>query len=337
MNKISVTFFQRKARRYNNFSIENYFNAVRSGLPANIIARLSISKYESNGIFKRLYNSIEAAYKQSDINHVTGDVHYLTYFLKRKKTVLSIMDCGQLKELTGIQFRLFRFFWFQLPASKSSYITTISTATKNDLLKYIKFDENKIKVIPVCIAEDFKRLDKVFNKTKPRILQVGVTPNKNLERLVAALENIACILVIIGNVPAAIKKLAQEKNIELEYFDKPLSTTEVVEQYNLADVITLISTLEGFGMPIVEGNTVGRVVITGNITSMPEVASDAAHLVDPFSIDSMRNGFLKIISDDPYRDTLIAKGFENCKRFSNEKIAGQFTGLYTAMIGEMKN
>ena len=334
--KITVTFYQRRARKYNNFSIENYFNAVRAGLSGDIIPKVSISKYESNGIFRRLYNSIEAISRQSDVNHITGDVHYLAYFLKRRKTLLSIMDCGQLKVLKGIKLKLFRFFWFQLPAAKSNYITTISTATKQDLLNYIRFDEDKIKVIPVCIADDFKRNDKPFNKIRPRILQVGVTPNKNLERLVTALENIACVLVIIGNVPEHIKALAVEKEVALEFFDRPLSMAEVVEQYNLADVITLISTLEGFGMPIVEGNTVGRVVITANVTSMPEVAADAAHLADPFSTESMREGFNKIINDDGYRNSLIENGFENRKRFSKTKIAEQFTGLYKAIAGNQQ-
>ncbi len=330
--EIRVTYYQRKSRKYNNFSIENYFNAVRLGLPKNIIPAVKICTYESNGIFKRLYNSIEAISRQSDVNHITGDVHYLAFFLKRKKNVLSVMDCGQLKVLKGIKLKLFRFFWFQLPAAKSNYITTISTATKNDLLTYIKFDENKIKVIPVCISDDFKRSDKIFNKIKPRILQVGVTPNKNLERLVAALENISCVLVIIGKVPAHIKLLAGEKNVELELFDRPLSIEEVMEQYNLADIITLISTLEGFGMPIVEGNTIGRAVITGNITSMPEVAADAAHLVDPFSIESMKEGFIQIINDNQYRNKLIERGFENCKRFSNVKIAEQFAEVYNSVV-----
>lgn len=331
-NKIRVTYYQRKARRYNNFSIENYFNAVRMALNPDIIPSISISKYESNGIFKRIYNCIEAISRQSDVNHITGDVHYLTYFLKRKKTVLSVMDCGQLKKLKGVKFKLFRFFWFRLPAAKSNYITTISTATKNDLLNYIKFDADKIKVIPVCIAAGFKRSDKAFNKTKPRILQIGVTPNKNLERLVSALENIPCTLVVIGEVPEHINLLANEKRVELKFFERPLSNEEVVEQYTLADVITLISTLEGFGMPIVEGNTVGRVVITGNITSMPEVAGDAAHLADPFSVEDMREGFLKIMGDDEYRNKLIERGFENCKKFSGKKIAEQFTEVYKAIV-----
>ena len=210
--KLRVTYYQRKARLYNNFSIENYFAAVRLALPENIMPNVCKSRYESNGVFKRIYNCIEAIFRQGDINHITGDVHYLNYFLKKKKNVLTVMDCGQLKVLKGIKFKLFRYLWFQVPAAKSNYITTISSATKADLLNYIKFDERKIRVIPVCISSAFKRNDKIFNKVKPCILQVGVTPNKNLERLILAPENIPCILVVIGNVPSHIKMLQKKKS-----------------------------------------------------------------------------------------------------------------------------
>ena len=120
--KLKVTFYQRKARRYNNFSIENYFNAVRSGLTDQVLPKVSISKYESNGILKRLYNSFEAIPRQGDINHVTGDVHYLTSFLYKRKTLLTVMDCGQLKVLKGVKLKLFRYFWFRLPAARSNCV-----------------------------------------------------------------------------------------------------------------------------------------------------------------------------------------------------------------------
>ncbi|MDB5222999.1 MAG: glycosyl transferase group 1 [Chitinophagaceae bacterium] len=332
MEKIKVTYYQRKPRKYNNFSLENYFDSMRSVLPDNIISAISISKFESIGVFKRIYNIIEAIFKQGDVNHITGDVHFLNYFLNSKKNVLTVLDCGQLKILKGLKLKLFYILWFKIPVSKSSYITTISTATKNDLLGYVKFNPDRIKVVPVCISPKFTKSDKAFNSNIPRILQIGVAPNKNIERLIDALENISCVLVLVGNVPGSIKKIAREKRVEIEVFHKPLSETEMIQQYKEADIITLVSTLEGFGMPIVEGNATGRVVITGNVTSMPEVAGSAAHLADPFSIESIREGFIKIITDEEYRNSLIQNGFENCKRFSNIKIAEQFSEIYSAVV-----
>jgi len=81
-------------------------------------------------------------------------------------------------------------------------------------------------------------------------------------------------------------------------------------------------------MPILEAQATGRVVITSNILSMPEVAGDAACLVDPENIAGIRAGFMKIINDDDYRNHLIERGFENIKRFDPQRIAQQYLSLY---------
>jgi len=81
-------------------------------------------------------------------------------------------------------------------------------------------------------------------------------------------------------------------------------------------------------MPILEAQAVGRPVITSNILSMPEVAGDAACLVDPFDVSAIREGILKIIQDGSYREELIRKGQMNIRRFDPEKIALQYLDLY---------
>jgi glycosyltransferase involved in cell wall biosynthesis len=81
-------------------------------------------------------------------------------------------------------------------------------------------------------------------------------------------------------------------------------------------------------MPIVEANAVGRVVVTSNLLSMPEVAGGAAHLVDPFDVSSIRSGILKVIEDDSYREALITKGFANRKRFDTRQIAQEYAEIY---------
>src|SRR5207249_2293530 len=90
---LQVTFFQRKPRSVGNYSVEFIFNDVRLRLKDCILARTVFSKYESNGLFKRIYNCLEAAFKQGDVNHVTGDVNYLGLFLYKKKTIHTILDC----------------------------------------------------------------------------------------------------------------------------------------------------------------------------------------------------------------------------------------------------
>mgnify|MGYP001403095046 CR=1 FL=1 len=81
-------------------------------------------------------------------------------------------------------------------------------------------------------------------------------------------------------------------------------------------------------MPIIEGNTIGRAVLTSNVTSMPEVALDCAVLVDPYNVEDIRKGVLKIINEDDFRDQMIERGYANVDRFKVETIAAEYTQLY---------
>jgi glycosyltransferase involved in cell wall biosynthesis len=88
------------------------------------------------------------------------------------------------------------------------------------------------------------------------------------------------------------------------------------------------STYEGFGLPIIEANAVGRPVVTSHLWSMPEVAGKSALLVDPYDVASIRDGVLSIIEDAHLRSVLIKNGLENIKRFRLSLIAEQYSALY---------
>ena len=89
------------------------------------------------------------------------------------------------------------------------------------------------------------------------------------------------------------------------------------------------STYEGFGMPLIEAQSVGTLVLTSNISSMPEVAGDnTAMLVNPFDVDSIRDGLQRILSDAAFRESCIANGYENVKRFDPVVISNMYYELY---------
>ena len=331
--KLKVVYFTRKQRYLGNFSVETYFEKVRQNLNPDFIPVLCTMPYESNGLFKRTANMLYCIFKQGDINHITGDIHYVATFLKKSKTILTVLDCGMLYESSGLKNKIFKIFWFTVPINKCKFITAVSNATKDDLIKLTNCGPKKIYVVYVCINDSFKKNSKAFNLDKPRILQLGTASNKNIERLIAALKNIKCKLVIIGKLSEETRKLLSDNNVECEIYDRRLSEEEVIEEYYKSDILAFVSTLEGFGMPILEANAVGRVVVTSNITSMPEVANNAAHYVNPFSIDDINKGFLKVINDENYRNGLIEKGYENCARFSPENIAHQYAELYYKIVG----
>ena len=305
-----------------------YFKLIQNYLKDEFIVINKVMPFESNGLLNRLGNVIYCLFNQGDVNHITGDIHYVAALLKKSKTILTIHDCGMLHETFGLTHKLFKYLWFDMPIRKSEIITANSNATKHDLIHFTNCNANKIKVIYVCISPEFKQNEKSFNSENPRILQIGTAANKNLKRLIQALKGIPSTLVVIGKIDTEITTLVKENGINLELHDRRLSDEEVREEYNKCDILSLTSTLEGFGMPILEANVVGRVCITGNTTSMPEIAGTAAHIVDPFAVQDIHNGIKKIIENNAYRERLIQNGYQNAKRFSADTIAKQYALLY---------
>jgi len=123
----------------------------------------------------------------------------------------------------------------------------------------------------------------------------------------------------------------EDNKIDFSNIDKRISDAEVADLYRECDIVSFASTLEGFGMPIIEANATGRVVVTSNISSMPEIAGNAAELVNPLEIESIRTGFLNVINNDQHREKLIENGFENVKRFDKKVIAKKYFELYESM------
>lgn len=323
---IRVTYYQRKPVKGSQ-SVERLFADVRGHLPEAIEATICVSQYASQGFWKRIVNIVDAWFHQADVNHVTGDVHFLTYLLTRRKTILTILDCVMMERLRGFRRWIFWFLWLWLPEKRCGVITVISEATRQQVLNFVQCDPQKVRVIYCNVSDEFKPAFRVFNQSCPRILQVGTSPNKNIERVVAALEGLTCKFVIIGHLSESHIVALNKSGIEYENLVN-LSREDLLSEYVACDLLMFVSTYEGFGLPIVEANAVGRPVITSNIWSMPEVAGDAACLIDPFNVSEIRAAVMRIINDADYRDQLLANGFENVKRFQIETIALQYADLY---------
>jgi len=326
---IKVVFFHRK-RALGNYSIENLFKQLSYAFPKEIVWKNKELSFYSKGFFKRLLIGIEAMFNQRDVNHITGDVNFIAIFLRKKRTILTIHDIGYMNHPNPIARFLLVWFWIRIPAHCSSIITTVSTATKTELLKYVSIDPSSIKVIHNAFSPLFESYPKSFNSKRPRILQIGTKHNKNLIRLIQALEGINCELDLVGALNDEILKELKARGVDY-ITSANISDEEMVKKYQQADVVSFVSTYEGFGIPILEANSIGRVVVTSNILSMPEVAGDAAHLVDPFEVTSIREGFFRVVNDDEYRAKLIANGFNNIERFKVDEIAKQYCELYRTL------
>jgi glycosyltransferase involved in cell wall biosynthesis len=270
---------------------------------------------------------LRATRHQSRVNHITGDVHFLTLLLRKRRTLLTIHDCVTLQRPPGPKRLVLWFFWFWLPARRCALISVISESTRLQVLAHAKCDPAKVRVVHDSVSEEFRPAPKAFCAKRPRILHIGTTPNKNVERHAAALEGLECRLIVIGRLSDTQRATVARHGVRFESHAN-LTRAEVVEQYRQCDLLLFASTYEGFGLPILEAQAVGRPVVAGNRWSMPEVAGDAACLVDPFDPASIRAGVQRVISDSGYRDGLIARGFVNVKRFRADTVAEQYAELY---------
>lgn len=309
------------------FSVEGYFQRVRECFASEERPDVMLVPCYSRGIIPRLRNCLAVFRSRARIWHVTGDIHYVCCVLPKQSTVLTVLDCQVLSRLKGWRRAILKYFWYTLPARCVSRITVISEETKRELLTEIDFPADRIHVIPVSVSPLFQPSVKLFDAKHVRVLQVGTKANKNVDRLAQALSGLSVHLEIVGPVNPALKTLLEDCRVSHTVSGR-LTDEELAERYRQADIIAFVSTHEGFGMPIVEAQCVERVCVTSNCSSMPEVAGSGACLVDPYSVQSIREGFVRVISDERYRQDLIAEGRLNRQRFAAKKIAEQFREVY---------
>lgn len=337
MDYSDVCLFFRKSQVGSNFSIEasfatmlEVFEAVAGYQPTVLEAPCY-----SNGIWPRMQIMQHVRQNQAVINHITGDIHFALLGLPKRGSILTVHDCGFMRHRNPLMRYFLWLFWLKLPIAHAEVVVAISEATKADIIRYTGCKPDKIRIIPTIIKTHFEYSPKVFPSKKPRILHIGTAPNKNLLRHIAALKGIDCHLQIIGKISDEV--VAQLNALNMDYSNEwDLSDAQVYAAYQNCDLLLFASTLEGFGMPILEAQTVGRPVITSNLSSMAEVAGDSACLVDPYSVESIRGGVLRVIHDEAYRGKLLLAGFENIKRFRPEQVARAYADLYEELVPGLK-
>jgi glycosyltransferase involved in cell wall biosynthesis len=153
---------------------------------------------------------------------------------------------------------------------------------------------------------------------------------KNLERLFVAycassLPSQGIHLVMTGSENVALLAIARRHEKEhLIHFLGTLSPDQVPKLYRGSSAVVFVSLSEGFGLPILEGMASRVPILTSNVTAMPEVAGDAALLVDPYSVGDIKGGLERIVNDHDLRCDLVERGKERVTKFSWAKSAAQF-------------
>lgn len=273
--------------------------------------------------------------------------------VKKRKTVVTIHDCIPLVfpkyYPPGLKGKI-KFYIQTYSLESVSAIITDSQSSKKDITKYLKVPEDKIHVIYLAANEIFKHInqkeivEKVRNKYNlpaKFILYVGdVNYNKNLINLLKAYGNLEASevsLVLVGksfendNLPEVrmLKNFVKDGNFSKQIlFLGFVPTDELAVIYNLASVYCQPSLYEGFGLQILEAMACGCPVVTGNISSPPEVGGEAGTYVDPSDTGSITEGIEKILNDNHYREQKINQGFAQAGKFSWEKTSKETIKVY---------
>lgn len=323
--------FRSKKRKEN--SIENVF----LNMEGYIGKECNIEKYflpeERYFSIRKMVNNLKYTKRISgDVYHITGEVTFCAYVTPSKNTIITIHDFVILHNYKGLRKLLAWLFLCYLPFRKAAVLTAISKATYDEAMERFPWCKHKLVLIPDPISDMYQYSEHEFNTDKPTVLLIGANPNKNLERVIQALSGLNVAADIIGKLNEKQIQLLENNEIDYE-LSSNITNEEMYEHYKNCDMVCFASTYEGFGMIIVEAQAVGRPVITSNIEPMLTVAGDAAEFVDPFRIDSIRNGIKNVIENKRYRDELVEKGKINCMLYRANVISEEYCKEY-AKINE---
>ncbi len=234
-------------------------------------------------------------------------------------------------------------------------VIAISQATKDDLVRHYGADPARVSVVHHGLSPDFRPVEDPgaiaaararHGLAGPYLLYVGtVQPRKNLERLIEAFalalgeasELPDLTLAIAGRrgwLTEAIERRARELGIEGRVrFLGYLPDEELPALLSGATAFVFPSLYEGFGMPVLEAMACGAPVLTANSSSLPEVAGDAALLVDPRDTHAIAAGLRRLVQDEALRAELRARGLAHAAGFTWERCARETLAVLLEALG----
>jgi len=274
--------------------------------------------------------------------------------LPRTYTLLTVHDLSFVRVPETASPRLKAYLDRVVPFSvkRADHILADSQAAKADLIDLYGLASEKITVLLSGVDKSFRQVvdagvlltTRIRYKigTTPYIFAVGtVQPRKNYSRLIEALARLRASgydinLVIAGGkgwlenpIYETIQTTNMQEHVHLIGF---ADDADLPALYSAATCFALPSLYEGFGLPVLEAMACGTPVITSNVSSLPEVAGDAALVVDPYDIDALTHSIQRVLDDEQLRATLVKKGFERAKLFDWDNSARQLCQLYADLL-----
>lgn len=306
-----------------------------------------------NYLFFKFFN-----YPKID-KELEADVFFMPHinFIGKSKAAKSLITIHDLSFLKYPEFFSWRKnFWHRMINVKKlikrfNRVVAVSKNTKQDIVELCGINPDKVEVIYSGIGKEFKQMDanekklaEVRDKYKlPEkfILYLGtLEPRKNVDGIIKAYNKLRADnrelqdykLVIAGGKGWKFDKIYKEwersefKNDVnfLGYVD----SKDKVYLYNLANVFVYPSFYEGFGFPPLEAMACGLPVVVSYAASLPEVAGDAALMVDPYNINDIAKAMAEILADESLKNKLIERGLARAKNFSWEKTAKEYLKIF---------
>jgi glycosyltransferase involved in cell wall biosynthesis len=229
--------------------------------------------------------------------------------------------------------------------SSAHKIIAISEQTKEDIIRFLNVDANKIEVVYQSVSPVFfehnnsENLRTKYNLSKQFILSVGtLEPRKNQLTILKALhsEKTDTQIVFIGKSTSYIKRLHDFINVnnlsrQVKFLNN-IPENDLAGLYKMARLSVYISHFEGFGLPVIESMASGCPVITSNVSCLPETAGDAAILCAPGNFTELGKQIKLTIEDEKIRSELIQKGNERARLFHPEYFSEKMISLYTGLL-----
>jgi glycosyltransferase involved in cell wall biosynthesis len=298
--------------------------------------------------FPRVLSSWKARKDRIDVYHGTS---YQLWAQGGTGSVVTIHDLA-LAKFPEFSKRLLGERWSRYKTlrtlQRATRVIAVSRNTANDLSNLYQTPSEKVRVIYNGVGEEFFSIPPADSLNLVRaqytippgdyILYVGGSdPRKNLRRLLEAFSILLkkinpLTLVLAGGmgrrgeeIIGKISELGLGRHVVLTGH---LLAQELRRLYAGARLFAYPSLYEGFGLPVLEAMACGVPVMTSNTSSLPEVAGEAAYLIDPYDVQSMAAAMEKILQDKNLASSLKAKGLERAKAFSWERAARQTLEVY---------
>ncbi len=297
--------------------------------------------------------AIPWAAKGCDLLHVP---HYNAPLLHRGPLLVSILDLIHITD--PVYSRNFRSWVYARPmlnlvARKADHIVTISEYSKAQIVERLGVQAEKVTAIHCGVNGQFRCVDRkeayaavseALGIQEPYLLFVGsLKPHKNIFTLLQAFallrkrHDIRQRLLIVGD-DARWKSLLIEECSRLGIRDTtdfvPYVSQELLPKvYAGAELLVMPSTIEGFGLPVLEAMASGTPVVCSRAASLPEVAGDAALYFDPASAEELADTIEKLLSSSELQESLRAKGLERARQFTWEESTRKHVELYRRLLG----